>query len=77
MCRVLVSPRSGNYDWLRRPPSARERRDIALKGRIKRIWSEIDETYGCLRIHAAVRAEGWRVSRKGVARLMRHRGRDA
>ena len=74
MCRVLGLSPSGYYDWLRRPPSARERRDVALKGRIKGIWSESDKTYGCPRIHAALRAEGWRVSRKRVARLMRELG---
>ena len=71
MCRVLGLSSSGYYDWLRRPPSARERRDTGLKGRIKEVWRESDETYGCPRIHAALRAEGWRVSRKRVARLMR------
>ena len=71
MCRVLGLSTSGYYDWLQRPPSARERRDTVLKGRIKKIWRESDKTYGGPRIHAALRAEGWRVSRKRVARLMR------
>ena len=74
MCRVLGLSPSGYYDWLHRPPSERERRDDALKVRIKGIWSESDETYGGPRIQAALRAEGWRVSRKRVARLMRELG---
>ncbi len=40
----------------------------------KRIWSVSDETYGRLRVHAALRAEGWRVSRKRVARLLQELG---
>ena len=74
MCRVLRLSPSGYYDWLRRPASARERRDTELKGRLKAIWSESDETYGCPRIHAALRAEGERVGRKRVARLMKELG---
>ncbi len=35
------------------------------------IWRESRETYGLLRIHAALLAEGERVGRKRVARLMR------
>ena len=38
------------------------------------IWIESRRTYGCPRIHAALSAEGVRVSRKRVARLMRELG---
>ena len=71
MCRVLGLSSSGYYDWLRRAPSARARRDAELKIRIKAIWRDSDETYGCPRIHAALLADGERVSRKRVARLMK------
>ena len=71
MCRTLGLSTSGYDDWLRRGPSERSRRDEELKVRIKAIWRESDETYGSPRIHAALRAEGERVSRKRVARLMK------
>ena len=71
MCRVLGLSPSGYYGWLNRPPSARAGRDSELKVRIKAIWRDSDETYGCPRIHAALVAGGERVSRKRVARLMR------
>ena len=71
MCRTLGLSTSGYDDWLRRPPSERSRRDEELKARIKAIWRESDETYGSPRIHAALRAEGERMSRKRVARLMK------
>ena len=71
MCRVLGLSTSGYYGWLRRRPSARSRRDEALKFRIMEIRTGSRETYGRPRIHAALKAEGERVSRKRVARLMR------
>ena len=71
MCRVLGLSPSGYYGWLNRPPSARAGRDTELKVRIKAIWRDSDETYGCPRIHAALLADGERVSRKRVARLMK------
>ena len=74
MCRVLGLSPSGYYGWLRRPPSARARRDAELKGRILAIWIESGGIYGGPRIHAALLAEGERVSRKRVARLMRELG---
>ena len=55
-------------------PSARSRRDDELGERIMEIWRESHETYGSPRIHAALRAEGERVGRKRVARLMRELG---
>ena len=70
MCRVLGLSTSGYHDWLRRPPSARARRDAELKGGILTKWIESGGIYGCPRIHAALLAGGERVSRKRVARLM-------
>ena len=74
MCRVLGLSTSGYHDWLRRPPSARARRDAELKGGILTKWIESGGIYGCPRIHAALLAGGERVSRKRVARLMRELG---
>ena len=74
MCRVPGLSPGGYYGWLRSPPSARARRDAELKGGIVAHWIESGETYGCPRIHAALLAEGHRVSRKRVARLMRELG---
>ena len=74
MCRVLGLSPSGYYGWLRRPPSARARRDAELKDRILAKWIESGGIYGCPRIRAVLLAEGERVSRKRVARLMRELG---
>jgi putative transposase len=71
MCRVLGVSRSGFYDWCRRPPSRRELDDRALIRRIAQIHRSSRGTYGAPRIAAELRAEGLRISRKRVARLMR------
>lgn len=61
-------------DWLHRGPSARARRDAELKGRIVAIWIESGGIYSCPQIHAVLLAEGERVGRKRVARLMQELG---
>ena len=74
MCRVLgVSP-SGYYAWRRRGPSVRARRDEGLREVIRAIHEDSRGTYGVPRVHAELAAQGWRVSRKRVARLMREAG---
>jgi putative transposase len=70
MCRVLgVSP-SGFWAWCKRPPSERARTDAALTGEIRRIHRRSRGTYGVPRVHAELRYDGTRCSRKRVARLM-------
>lgn len=74
VCRMLdVSP-SGYYAWRVRPPSARARRDGELLERIVAIHAESRGTYGAPRVQAELRAQGVRISRKRVARLMRQAG---
>ena len=75
-CRLLGLSASGYYAWVRRKPSARERRDGPLRERIRVIWSDNREVYGRPRIHAELRAQGERVGNKRVARLMQQAGID-
>jgi putative transposase len=71
MCRVLgVSP-SGYYAWVSRPRSQRSQADEKLLVEIRAIHQCSRGTYGSPRIHAELAAQGTRVSRKRVARLMR------
>ena len=73
-CRVLgVSP-SGYYAWIDRPLSARAKADAGLQRQIEAIHTHSQGTYGAPRIHAELIAEGTRVGRKRVARLMRKAG---
>jgi putative transposase len=72
-CELLGVSRSGYYDWQRRPPSDRALSDAWLLERIKAIHAANRGVYGARRIHAELRlAEGVRVGRKRVERLMRH-----
>lgn len=74
MCRLLGSSSSGFYAWMKRPPSARDRRDAVLRGLILASWRNSRRTYGRRRIHADLKALGESVSQKRVARLMREMG---
>jgi len=74
-CQLLGVSRSGFYDWLRRPPSDRALSDAWLLERIKTIHAANRRVYGARRVHAELRlAEGVRVGRKRVERLMRQAG---
>ncbi len=74
VCRVLGISGSGFYAWDRRAPSRRQCQDQVLIRRIKAIHHDSQGTYGAPRIHAQLAAEGLRVGRKRVARLMRENG---
>jgi putative transposase len=70
MCRLLgVSP-SGYYAWTKRQPSRRARADAALVAEIRTAPHAARGTDGAPRIHAELAANGIRVGRKRVARLM-------
>lgn len=74
LCRVLGVSESGFYAWRSRPVSARKLKDDALCGWIQKIHAQSRETYGAPRIHAELRADGTRIGKKRVARLMRRLG---
>jgi putative transposase len=75
MCRVLGVSRSGFHAWERRAPSRRQLEDERLTARIREIHAENRGVYGSPRIHAELRlADGVRVGRKRVERLMRRAG---
>src|SRR5258708_33648081 len=80
MCHALAVSVSGYYAWGRRVahgPSAHERADAALSGRIHTAFVAGRGVYGSPRIHATLRAAGIRCGRKRVARLMRAQGLHA
>lgn len=74
MCRVLDVSTSGYYAWQSRSPSERSVDDAVLQAEIEAIHRHSRATYGVPRVHAELRAEGVRVSRKRIARLMRRAG---
>jgi len=70
LCKVVGVSRSGFYAWTERVPSARSQEDANLRVHISAIYERSRGTYGAPRIHAELRANGFNVSRKRVARLM-------
>ena len=70
MCRVLGVSSSGYYAWAKRQPSQRAQADAALLSEIRAVHAASHGTYGAPRIHAELAADGIRVGRKRIARLM-------
>ena len=77
LCKVVGVAASGFYAWLRRAPSRRQADDRRVSERIGQVFASSRRTYGSPRVHADLRAEGLRISRKRVARLMRAAGLGA
>jgi putative transposase len=74
LCRLVGVAASGFYAWLHRPVSRRHEDDRRVSERIEAIFAASRRTYGSPRVHADLRAQGVRVSRKRVERLMRASG---
>ena len=74
MCRVLSVSPSGFYAAQRRVPSTRDRRDEALKLKVRTAHTKSRRRYGAPRVHAELQAQGEQVGKKRVARLMREDG---
>lgn len=70
--RVVEVPVSTFYGWVaqQRDPSQHRRQDAWLLGKIRAVHGRSGQTYGAPRVHAQLRRDGVRVSRKRVARLM-------
>ncbi len=71
LCRVMAVARSGFYAWCHRPVSRRGQQNQHLLAQIRGAHRDSDGNYGSPRIHRDLRAQGLRVSRHRVARLMR------
>ncbi len=75
LCRVIGASVSGFYAWLRAIPAVRDRAEAEaeLRDRVGRIFAA-RRVYGSPRVHAELRREGRRHSRRRIARLMREMG---
>jgi transposase InsO family protein len=70
MCKALGVSRAGYYAWCERPESAHAREDRRLGVLVRESHVQSRRTYGSPRVHADLVADGERVSRKRVIRLM-------
>jgi putative transposase len=73
-CEVLGVSRSGYYAWKGRPQAPRAKADAELVVEIKAAHKVGRKAYGSPRVHRELRANGRRVGRKRVERLMRREG---
>jgi transposase InsO family protein len=71
LCRIIGASVSGFYAWLRAIPAVQDRAEAAaeLRGRVGQIFAA-RRVYGAPRVHAELRREGRRHSRRRIARLM-------
>jgi putative transposase len=74
MCRVFNVQPSGFYSWQKRPPPKRKKDDDRLKVHVRASHKASRKTYGSPRVYKDMKAEGFKVGKKRVARLMREDG---
>jgi putative transposase len=74
LCRVLELSPSGYYASRTRPASPHSLHDLDLAARIRAAHEASKGRYGSPRVHAELRENGEKVSRKRVARLMQEGG---
>jgi putative transposase len=70
MCRALQVSRSGYYEYLHRPPSARSIEDDSLRHQVKAAFAKGRKNYGTRRIKKALAKAENTVSRRRIGRLM-------
>lgn len=70
-CNIFNVSKSGYYKWLTRPLSSRKKDNIRLWEKIKTHWEDSRESYGKLRIQAALKNENESVSKNRIGKLMK------
>ena len=71
LCRCLRVTRSGFYAWAHRGLSARARRDVVLRTKLRAFHAASGERHGRPRLWQDLKEDGEAVSEKRVGRLMR------
>lgn len=74
LCRAMNVQPSGYYAWLKRPQADRKKMDERIKAHIRASHKKSRKTYGSPRIHRDLKADGLKVGKKRIARLMREEG---
>lgn len=74
MCKVLKVSRSSYYRWFSCGPSNRALETSLFTDLIKNIFDSSQKTYGTPTIAAELNREGYHISKRRVAKLMRLNG---
>ena len=74
MCRAMGVSRSGYYDWVDRPASARAQRHRMLTEKIRYFHQSSRDTYGSPRICEDLVRAGEHIGKNTVALLMQRAG---
>ena len=70
-CRVLRVSKAGYYGWIQRPVGKREARRKDLTEQVRAVHEASRRIYGAPKVHRALLAQGIKLNRKTVARIMR------
>jgi putative transposase len=73
-CRALEVSESWFYKWQHRQPTPAEQRRAELDAAVADAFAAAHGLHGSPRIHADLRAGGWQVSEKSVAKSMARQG---
>ena len=74
LCEIMDVSRSGYHAWAAGRRSARERRDDALRPKLRAAFDASRQTYGYPRLTVELREQHEPVGKARVARLMREEG---
>jgi putative transposase len=74
---LLKTSYSGFRGWIKRKPSARQKRDGELKAKILSIFDKSKKNYGSPRIKKSLELQGEKVGKDKVAKLMKEEGLSA
>ena len=74
MCRLLEVSRSGYYEWLSRPRSARAEAAQQLQDKVTHYFAQGRGTYGTRRLKHLLAQEGLQVSRRRIGRVLAQAG---
>jgi putative transposase len=74
LCRALQVCQSGYFAWRSRSPSRRSQQEVQLLVQIRAVHQQSDRSYGSVRVHRELQAQGIGCSKKRVERIMRKFG---
>lgn len=74
LCRLMSVSRAGYYAWSRRPETKHSKDDRRLEVQVRAAHEAGRSYYGSPRVHAELQAQGVRIGRNRVIRLMQEQG---